>query len=268
MSRNLHLVVIDPQHDFCDPSGSLFVAGADADMRRLAAFIDRHRDAIVDITVTLDAHHAVDVAHPTFWRDATGEHPRPFTIITAADVRDGKWTPTRDDLRERMIGYVAALDAGGRFPLCVWPEHCLIGSVGQTVVPELLDQINAWARARLKAATFITKGTNTLTEHYSAVKAEVPDPDDPATQPNLAFVRALESADEVIVAGEAGSHCLANTVRDIADHFEDEASIAKLVLLEDATSPVTGAIDFTDAQRRFVADLTARGMRVTTTADY
>lgn len=30
----VHLLVIDPQKDFCNPNGSLFVTGADKDMDR------------------------------------------------------------------------------------------------------------------------------------------------------------------------------------------------------------------------------------------
>ena len=43
-------------------------------------------------------------------------------------------------------------------------------------------------------------------------------------------------ADLIFVAGEAGSHCLANTVRDIANNFGDDTYVKKLVLLTDATS--------------------------------
>ena len=32
----LHLVAIDPQNDFCSPHGSLYVPGAEEDMKRLA----------------------------------------------------------------------------------------------------------------------------------------------------------------------------------------------------------------------------------------
>jgi len=33
---NVHLLIIDPQNDFSNPQGSLFVPGADDDMKRLA----------------------------------------------------------------------------------------------------------------------------------------------------------------------------------------------------------------------------------------
>ena len=42
MSQRVELLVIDPQNDFVDPkTAALYVPGAEADMRRLAAMIDR-----------------------------------------------------------------------------------------------------------------------------------------------------------------------------------------------------------------------------------
>jgi len=51
-------------------------------------------------------------------------------------------------------------------------------------------------------------------------------------------------------------------VRDIAEAFGDDSYIKKLVLLEDATSPVPG---FESLQDDFVKEMTARGMQIDTT---
>ena len=72
-------------------------------------------------------------------------------------------------------------------------------------------------------------------------------------------------ADLVAIAGEAGSHCLANTVRDIARNFGNTSYIKRLVLLEDATSPVPG---FERFQSDFVKEMTAQGMQISTTRDF
>ena len=32
MSKRIELLIIDPQNDFCDPSGALYVGGAENDM--------------------------------------------------------------------------------------------------------------------------------------------------------------------------------------------------------------------------------------------
>ena len=63
--KRVHLLIIDPQHDFCDKSGALFVQGADEDMKvRLPKMITRLGAKLDDIHVTLDCHHLIDVAHP------------------------------------------------------------------------------------------------------------------------------------------------------------------------------------------------------------
>ena len=43
--RSIHLLAIDPQNDFCDPSGSLYVPGADEDTKRLAGFVTKAKDS-------------------------------------------------------------------------------------------------------------------------------------------------------------------------------------------------------------------------------
>lgn len=264
-----HLLIIDPQEDFCNPNGALYVKNAEHDMTRLAAMIRRLGQKIDDIHVTLDQHHLVDVAHPAFWKDSSGKHPNPSTMISHKDVIDGVWSPVIASATRRMMDYTKALEDSGRYPLCVWPPHCLIGSQGAIVVPEVMDALNEWAAGGPAIVDFVSKGSNIWTEHYSAAKAEVPDPNDPTTQLNTRLVSTLEEADLILVAGEAGSHCLANTVRDIADAFSDESIIAKMVLLEDATSPVVipGVIDFTQAQEDFVKELTAKGMQLSKTTE-
>ncbi|MCA1595014.1 MAG: cysteine hydrolase family protein [Chloroflexi bacterium] len=260
-----HLVIIDPQTDFCDPSGALYVKGAEDDIRRLAAMVRKTAGGLDDIHVTLDSHRVIDVAHPVFWKASDGTHPAPFTIISAAEVETGRWTPTLPSLYRRMLDYVRALEANQRYPLCIWPPHCLIGSVGHTVVPELLAALQGWEQQRFGLVDFVTKGSNPWTEHYSAVCADVPDPSDPGTQINTRFIQTLMDADQVAIAGEAGSHCLANTVRDIANSFGDDSAVKRLVLLEDATSPVPG---FEPLQDAFVKEMKARGMQISTTRDF
>lgn len=263
--KNLQLLVIDPQNDFCDPKGSLFVQGADADMDRLAALVNRLRGKITDIHVTLDCHRIVDISHPIWWKDAAGNPPPPFTIITGDDVRAGRWTPALPSAHRRSLAYLDSLAASGRYPACIWPEHCLIGGWGNNVWPALAQAIHGWERDRFALADYVTKGSNPWTEHFSGVQAEVPDPEDPSTQINAGLVQTLEEADLVLLAGEALSHCLANTVRDVATHFANPDYVKKLVLLEDASSPVPGFERFgTD----FVSEMVAKGMQRARTVDF
>jgi nicotinamidase/pyrazinamidase len=259
------LLVIDPQNDFVDPqTGKLYVAGAEEDMKRLAAMIDRMRSEIDEIHVTLDSHHPIHIAHPIFWVDREGHAPDPFTVITADEVENGTWTPSRPELRQRGLDYVRALEANGRYQLTIWPPHCLIGSTGHAVYPPLFAALTAWERARFAAVDYVMKGSNLYTEHYSAIRADVPDPEDPSTELNRKLVDALERADRVLVAGEALTHCVASTVRDLASHFTDPQNVAKLVLLTDATSGIPG---FESHGSCFLDDLAKLGMRVASTTE-
>ncbi|MEM9461992.1 MAG: hypothetical protein AAGF11_47980 [Myxococcota bacterium] len=260
----IHLVVIDPQNDFCSPNGALFVPGADEDVTRLAHLVDRLRDKLTDIHVTLDSHRRVDISHPMWWQDRKGKTPDPFTQITAAQLADGQWVTTQPSAFDRSLAYLRALEASGRYPHVVWPYHCLIGDEGHNVVPALSEAIHRW-EDRFAMADMITKGSNPWTEHFSGVQAEVPDPEDPSTQVNIGLVRTLEEADVVLMAGQALSHCLANTVRDIATQFSDPKYVGKIHLLRDATGCVPG---FDHYGEDFIRELTAQGMKVTTTTDF
>ena len=258
----IELLIIDPQYDFCNPSGSLFVKGADKDMIRLTDFITRAKNKLDDIHVTLDSHHYVDVAHPIFWVDSTGKNPNPFTIISADDVKNGLFRTTNPQMQGRSTDYVQQLQDNGRYPLCIWPPHCLIGSQGAIVVPELFDALIEWEKD-FAMVDYVTKGSNFWTEHYSGVQADVPDPEDPDTQLNMRLIGTLQEADMILLAGEARSHCLANTVTDIADNFGED-NVKKMVLLEDACADVEG---FEQQGANFVKTMTARGMQISNTKD-
>jgi nicotinamidase-related amidase len=258
-------LIIDPQRDFCDAvTGSLYVPGAESDMVRLAAMLTRLASSIDAIHVTLDSHHAVDIAHPIWWRDPDGQQPAPFTIITASDLASGRWTTSQPESLARSRDYVESLERHGRYPLCIWPYHCLIGTSGHSVAFPLAEALTTWERDRMTPVDYVWKGANIWTENYSAIRADVPDPTDPATQTNTALLDSLETADLIFVAGEAGSHCVANTVRDIAD-VRGDTLLRKMVLLTDAVSPVTG---FESLQADFLAQMTERGLRTSTTVEF
>ncbi|WP_028316718.1 hypothetical protein [Desulfatibacillum aliphaticivorans] len=265
-----HLLIIDPQNDFCDPNGNLYVPGAEEDMKRLADMIVRIKDEIDHIHVTLDSHKKVDISHPIWWKNAQGENPQPFTLISSEDVEAGRWAAANPDFQERSLEYLRALEAAGRYPHTIWPEHCLIGDGGHNITPVLAEAIHEW-EAQGVNASFVTKGDNPWTEHFSAVKAEVPDPNDPSTQVNQDLIKTLEEADEILLAGEAATHCVMNTVADIADYFSDPKYIRKMVWIIDASSPVPdppGTTLFSDKLARVFEDLVKKGMKTALAKDF
>lgn len=278
MKRNIHLLVIDPQNDFCDlpaeylPTDpvrggayapALPVTGAHADMLRLADLINRGSEGLSGISVTLDSHHRLDIAHPTFWTGSEGEAVAPFTQISASEVRAGKYVPRNAAALPRVLAYLDALEAAARYRLMVWPVHCEIGSWGHNVHADVRAAYNRWEDSALGIVNMVSKGSNPWTEHYSAIMAEVPDADDPDTQMNLGFIELLAQADRIYIAGEAGSHCVKATTEHIVDNFE-QADLSKLVLVTDCMSAVSGF----DAQYEgFVRDMMARGVQAAKAAD-
>jgi nicotinamidase/pyrazinamidase len=273
MNRNLHLLIIDPQNDFCDlpqpslPSAgaapALPVPGAHADMQRVAAIIATGGAGLAGISVTLDSHHRIDIAHPTFWMDGERLPVKPFTQITRADVVAGRYAPRDAACLPRVLAYLDALEAAGRYTLMVWPTHCEMGSWGHNVHADVRAAYNVWEECTLRTVAKITKGTNPFTEHYSAVQAEVPDADDDSTQVNAAFIGMLRGADRVYITGEAGSHCVKATTEHIVDHW-DSAQLHKLVLVTDCMSAVSG---FEQQYQDFIDSMRARGVQIAQASD-
>ena len=278
------LLLIDPQNDFCDlpatalGTPALPVAGADADMRRVADLIERGGAGLDDIVITLDSHHRVDIAHPTFWRTGDGGAVAPFTAITAAQVRAGAFVPAAAvqcrqgggpadaTVLPRVLAYLDALEAQGRYSLMVWPVHCEIGSWGHNVHSAVRAAYNQWEDRRLRQVLKVTKGDNPWTEHYSALQAEVPDADDAATWLNRSLLARLDAFDTIWIAGEASSHCVKATVEHLADHLPSllpSGRLEKLVLLTDGMSPVGG---FEAQAADFMARMRERGARTATCA--
>ena len=261
----LEFLIIDPQNDFSDvPGAALPVPGASADAERLAGLLDRLGDRIAAIHVTLDTHQLVDISHPIFWRDGNGQSPPPLTQITVADVEQGVWRAFKPEHQPRALAYVRALRDNGRYTLTIWPPHCLVGTWGHGVIPVMAGALRRWEETCFAQVNYVTKGHNPWTEHYSAVRADVPDPADPGTQINTPLIQVLEKAEVVALSGQALSHCVANTVRDIADCLGPEG-VRKLVLVEDTSSPVPG---FEDLAQQFLAELRQRGMKMVKAAEF
>ena len=278
MKKNLHLLVIDPQNDFCDLPQTylgydsqkkeklfpaLAVPGAHADMQRVAQLIRLGGVGLSAITVTLDSHHHYDIAHPCFWVKKDQQPVFPFTVISAAAVRQEEYLPRDRHALPRVLTYLDMLEKNGRYQLMVWPVHCEIGSWGHNIHPDVRQAYNVWEEEHCKIVQKIYKGSNPWTEHYSAMMAEVPDESDPHTQINRRLIQTVNEADKVYIAGEASSHCVKATTEHLIEYV-DPASLSKLVLLTDCMSPVSG---FEAMHKQFVQNALARGLQIANAAD-
>lgn len=300
MGLRVDLFVIDGQNDFLargDESdsfpwpaggkrrGALYVEGADKEALRVRDMILRlvnksgngHR--IAKLHATIDSHHRNDGSHNTAWKDASGNNPPPFTIVTHADVVAQKYVPRFAigvwegkvvPSFQWALNYTKALEANGRCPLCLWPPHCEIGTWGQNIYQPLQEAYNYWCEKTNGWVDFISKGHWVWTEHYSAMQADVPDPTRPETQLNIPTINDANQADKIVWCGWAGSHCLRWTALDAINHFGagENEFIKKSVFLEDASAAVgniPGGPDFAAWRREFLDEVQKRGAEITTT---
>lgn len=269
------LLIIDPQNDFCDiptqllkaqgvkHQAALAVTGAHQDMLRLAQLIEQKGDFFDAITTTLDSHHELDIAHPGFWKKKDGTAVEPFTVISRADFENGVYCPTQAEYSQKVAHYLQQLEQQNRYQLMVWPTHCVMGTWGHQVHFSVKQALERWEQKKQKTVQWVTKGKNILTEHYSAMQAEVPDAQDPETQLNLKLIHALDQCDEIYVAGEASSHCVKATIEHLVQHLPSQ-QFTKIILLTDCMSAVTG---FEQAQSDFFSCIQNKGLRLRTTTE-
>ena len=253
------VLVIDPQNDFLDIAGAaLPVPGANADMDRLATWLQTHAMDVRTLTVTLDSHASIGVERTTFWQQADGSAVAPFTVVTHADVAAGTYLPRHAQHRDEALAYLKALEAAGQRQLVVWPVHCVVGTWGHNIHAGLANAMAHWEALTGRLCHKVLKGQHPLTEQYSAFKAEVPRADDPRTLLNQPLVDALSTPGaSLLIAGEALSHCVAASVEDMITALPG-ARVQEMVLLTDCMSPVTG---FEAAAHAFLARARTAGLK-------
>jgi nicotinamidase/pyrazinamidase len=260
LEKKITLLVIDAQFDFCAPQGTLYVPGAEEDMERLVALISRASDRIGHIVATLDTHQVLDIAHPGFWKNAAGQSPPPFTPISSADIEKGTWMPRFEV--PYACDYVHRLEEQGEFQHFIWPEHCLAGTRGAALVDSLAHALREWSHNSQCNYQTVVKGDHPLAEHFGVFRAQIPVPGNSKTDLNQPLLDELSLNDEIWIAGEARSHCVATSLRQILRHAP--ALIPKVVLLTDCMSDVTGLGYLADP---IYAEARKAGIRFTTSIE-
>jgi nicotinamidase-related amidase/8-oxo-dGTP pyrophosphatase MutT (NUDIX family) len=171
----------------------------------------------------------MQVFHAIWLVDAEGNHPAPYTLVSAEDVdsaaggrtprspRRSASTPTTP---RATSATPHALAGGGKYDLTIWPYHAMLGGIGHALVSAVEEAIFFHAIARHSHPEFQVKGDNPLTEHYSMLGPEVMEgPTASARRRTRRSSRSCSSFDAVVVAGQAKSHCMAWTIDDL---LEDE----------------------------------------------
>lgn len=277
-SFKICLIAVDVQNTFCVPGFELYVGGRSGtgavdDTRRLCEFIYRNLGAITQIVPTMDTHQAAQIFHSLYLVNDQGEHPAPYTLVSAEDVQRGVWkfnpalAPglgiSPDEGQRQLEHYTRQLQQSGKYDLTIWPYHAMLGGIGHALVSAFEEAVFFHSVARYSRPDFHVKGDVPLTEHYSVLGPEVKTGFDGKllVPKSDKFINKLKTFDAVIIAGEAKSHCVAWTIADLLDDIlvHDNRLAEKVYLLEDCTSPVVvpGVLDYTaqaDAAFRKFAD--------------
>jgi len=279
------LFLINVQNDFFT-GGSLSVKNSDNDAKNISSYINNNCFDIERIIVSTYERHRDHISHPGFWVgvENTNLHPKPFTVIDESDIGT-EWKP-RDDLNMDMftfensfyddedmwdstgklslikyaIKYVKLLKENGKLPLVIWPEHCLTGDKGNFIQSDIQEALCNWENNTGKAVKFKVKKDHILTEFYSAFETEVPL--NQRTRFNWELFDYLTKSDKLVIAGEALSHGVNFTVRDLIRDWPKEA-LEKIIILDDCTSAISS---FEDVATSFIQDATEIGIKVQTSA--
>jgi nicotinamidase-related amidase len=284
----ISLILVDVQNTFCIPGFELYVGGRSGtgavdDNRRVCEFLYRNLNVITEICPTMDTHQAMQIFHSIFLVNEGGEHPEPFTLVSAEDIERGVWKfntklaaslEVSESYGQRFLHhYTRTLKEGGKYDLTIWPYHAMLGGIGHALVSSIEEAIFFHGIARCGQPDFQVKGKNPFTENYSVLSPEVLEDSEGERigQENEAFIRKLLEFDAIVIAGQAKSHCVAWTIDDLlSEIFRVDKKIAdKVYLLEDCSSPVVvpGVVDYTDQADEAFRRYSEAGMHLVRSTD-
>ena len=143
----------------------------------------RNLAAITRVVPSLDTHRAMQVFHAVWLVDDEGNHPEPYTLVSAEDVESGRWrlNPAAAEsigidpayAAGQLADYTRRLAEGAKYDLTIWPYHAVLGGIGHALVSAVEEAFFFHAIARYSQPDFQVKGEHPLTEHYSMLGPEV-----------------------------------------------------------------------------------------------
>ena len=215
--KKVAILGIDLQNDFTSPTGKLYVKGSEKDISNISNFIVNHSNNISYIALSFDSHQPIHIATPIYWKDANGNQPDLYSVISADEVAIGKWIPQYN--KDQALDYLKKLEAKGD-KCTIWPPHCIIGSQGWAINQKLIDTLFDWSVKNDRYYEPFHKGFNQFTEHYSIFKAAVSYNYAPETKLNKTLISKLSLFDEVLIVGEAADFCVVNSLKDILEYAD------------------------------------------------
>lgn len=226
--KNL-LLIIDPQNDFME-DGNLAVKGASKDMLNLVSFIYNNLKKIDKIKVSLDTHTYKQIFSQSWWADDDGNPPEVFTVID----ENSKYKPLYHE--EYSYEYLKHLKENNK-ELIIWPYHCILGTFGHNIEPNLENMLSYFSLVTKNCVEKITKGSNPQSEMYGIFKEEYADINEKI---NPLLAKSYGKYENIIIAGEAKSHCVLESVKQMCELYEYDTFTSNIYILEDCMSSIPG----------------------------
>lgn len=232
-----HLVIIDPLCCFCDPDMPLYVPGAEQDISRLSALIHRLEHNIRGITVVMDSHPLFHISHPDFWVDKDGNHPKWFSTISLKDLLEKRQFPVSADF-DSVRAALIRIEANYR-TLTIWPPHAVIGGPDSTICGPVFSALHNWQGKTGLPIKYFFKGRNPFMEEFSMLRRLDGEPSENFTLLSSNIKEAADRGLKILWAGEALSHCVGDSMKDIV-YFKMGNVVKNSILLTDCSSYVRG----------------------------
>ena len=178
------LIVVDPQNDFCDPKGSLYVAGSEGIFDKVNALLDSDEFALK--VITQDWHPK---GHVSFASTHGAE------LFTQKETLQGTGSPKGTKTIKQTM----------------WPDHCVEGTWGAEIHPAIHVD---------KADLIYRKGRDSNRECYSAF--EYVHEGEAFIEDYTIFYSMMANvdADEVYVCGLCLDYCCLQTAIGAEELFE------------------------------------------------
>lgn len=197
------LLIIDPQNDFTDPKGSLYVKGAEEAISNICKFIDEINPS--DIIISQDTHQKYNIGFADFW-----DIPelKPFDKIEKFYILDQIVKP-RYLNPERAIDFYKQFENYPSTSLTIWPYHCIEGSWGWCFPETLLKSLNNWSTRNKKTYEVYRKGIQPEIEAYSIIPSISTD----YLQKPYSLILNTDDYSYLYIAGFCKDICVAESVK-------------------------------------------------------
>lgn len=236
------LLIIDPQNDFTDPKGSLYVKEAEKAISNICRFIYTKKPD--DILISQDTHQKFSIGFPLFW----DRELKPFDKIKISDILENKIKPIKlregweEDFKKQFKGKESET-------ITIWPYHCLEGSWGWCFPDSLVSVLNDWGlfNPNHKQYEVYRKGYIPEIESYSILSD---------CRFSVEFPDLLDNDyDKIYISGFCKDICVAESLKDLRQykHFKD-----KFVFLDNCMSTLNSESTNLKIYEKMISDFGAK----------